>query len=69
MLPELGEQWMDFIDRAASVAAAAYLAASHEMLRHVRVLLGSRSPPTPTVSLPRGCYTVHRLAPWSGART
>jgi hypothetical protein len=35
VLSELGEQWMDFIDRAASVAAAAYLAASHEMLRHV----------------------------------
>ena len=35
VLPELGEQWMDFIDRAASIAAAAYLAASHEMLRHV----------------------------------
>jgi hypothetical protein len=35
VLAELGGQWMDFIDRAASVAAAAYLAASHEMLRHV----------------------------------
>jgi hypothetical protein len=35
VLAELGERWMDFIDRAASLAAAAYLAASHERLRHV----------------------------------
>lgn len=35
VLAELGEQWMDYIDQAASAAAASYLAASHERLRHV----------------------------------
>ena len=35
VLAELGEQWMDYIDHAASAAATAYLAASHERLRHV----------------------------------
>ena len=35
VLAELGGRWMDYIDEAASGAAAAYLAASHERLRHV----------------------------------
>lgn len=35
VLAELGRAWMDYIDRAASVAAAGYLAASHERLREV----------------------------------
>jgi hypothetical protein len=34
-LADLGGKWMDFVDRAASVAAAAYLAASHERLRRL----------------------------------
>lgn len=34
-LAELGAKWMDFVDRAASVAAAAYLAASHDHLRRL----------------------------------
>ena len=34
-LPELGRRWMDYIDRAATVAAAEYMAASHERLRAV----------------------------------
>ena len=34
-LAELGAKWMDFVDRAASVAAAAYLSASHEQLRRL----------------------------------
>ena len=35
VLAHLGEQWMDYMDEAASMAAASYLAASHERLRHV----------------------------------
>jgi hypothetical protein len=35
VLAELGARWMDYIDRAASIAAAAYLSASHERLRTV----------------------------------
>lgn len=35
VLAELGARWMDYIDRAASIAAASYLAASHEWLRGV----------------------------------
>ena len=34
-LAELGAKWMDFVDRAASIAAAAYLAASHDHLRRL----------------------------------
>lgn len=34
-LAELGAKWMDFVDRAASVAAAAYLEASHDHLRRL----------------------------------
>src|SRR5687768_12837552 len=33
VLAEVGARWMDYIDRAASAAAAAYLAASHDRLR------------------------------------
>ena len=32
-LADLGGRWMDFMDQAASIMAAAYLAASHESLR------------------------------------
>jgi hypothetical protein len=32
-LAELGGQWMDYMDQAATIMAAAYLAASHEALR------------------------------------
>ena len=35
VLAGLGAAWMDYIDRAASIAAAAYLAASHDRLRAV----------------------------------
>ncbi|HVE94806.1 MAG TPA: helix-turn-helix domain-containing protein [Acidimicrobiales bacterium] len=34
-LAELGRRWMDYIDRAASVAANSYLAASHERVRAI----------------------------------
>lgn len=34
-LPELGRRWMDYIDRAATIAAAEYMAASHVRLRAV----------------------------------
>jgi len=34
-LAELGRGWMDYIDRAASVAANSYLAASHERVRAI----------------------------------
>lgn len=34
-LPELGRRWMDYIDRAATIAAAEYMAASHSRLRAV----------------------------------
>jgi hypothetical protein len=35
VLAEVGALWMDYIDRAASIAAASYLAASHQRLRQV----------------------------------
>lgn len=35
VLADLGARWMGYIDTAASLAAASYLAASHEMLRAV----------------------------------
>ena len=35
LLPALGAQWMDIVDRTSSALAQAYLAASHERLRHV----------------------------------
>lgn len=35
VLAEMGARWMDYIDRASSLAAAGYLAASHERLRTV----------------------------------
>jgi hypothetical protein len=34
VLAELGASWMDYIDRASSAAAAAYLEASHDRIRH-----------------------------------
>lgn len=34
-LADLGARWMDYIDRAATLAAAAYLAASHDRIRHI----------------------------------
>ena len=34
VLAELGASWMDFMDRASSAAAAAYLEASHDRIRH-----------------------------------
>jgi hypothetical protein len=35
LLADLGTRWMDIVDRTSSVLAQAYLAASHERLRHV----------------------------------
>lgn len=35
VLADLGSRWMDIVDRTSSVLAQAYLAASHERLRHV----------------------------------
>lgn len=35
LLADLGSRWMDIVDRTSSVLAQAYLAASHERLRHV----------------------------------
>jgi hypothetical protein len=35
VLADLGTRWMDIVDRTSSVLAQAYLAASHERLRHV----------------------------------
>ncbi len=35
MLAELGARWIDIVDRTSSALAQAYLAASHERLRHV----------------------------------
>jgi hypothetical protein len=35
LLADLGSRWMDIVDRSSSVLAQAYLAASHERLRHV----------------------------------
>lgn len=35
LLAELGARWMDIVDRSSTVLAQAYLAASHERLRHV----------------------------------
>lgn len=34
VLADLGAWWMDYIDRASSAAAAAYLEASHDRIRH-----------------------------------
>ena len=34
VLADLGASWMDYIDRASSAAAAAYLEASHDRIRH-----------------------------------
>ena len=49
VLADLGASWMDYIDRASSAAAAAYLEASHDRIRHadarrsaiVQALLGA----------------------------
>ncbi|MCW2585940.1 MAG: CdaR family transcriptional regulator, partial [Frankiales bacterium] len=35
LLADLGARWMDIVDRTSSALAQAYLAASHERLRHV----------------------------------
>jgi hypothetical protein len=35
VLADLGTRWMDIVDRTSSLLAQAYLAASHERLRHV----------------------------------
>ena len=35
LLADLGARWMDIVDRTSSALAPAYLAASHERLRHV----------------------------------
>jgi hypothetical protein len=35
LLADLGTRWMDIVDRSSSALAQAYLAASHERLRHV----------------------------------
>ena len=35
LLADLGARWIDIVDRSSSVLAQAYLAASHERLRHV----------------------------------
>jgi hypothetical protein len=35
LLADLGTRWMDIVDRTSSVLAQAYVAASHERLRHV----------------------------------
>ncbi|MFN2537426.1 MAG: PucR family transcriptional regulator [Mycobacteriales bacterium] len=35
LLADLGTRWMDIVDRSSSVLAQAYVAASHERLRHV----------------------------------
>jgi hypothetical protein len=35
LLADLGGRWMDIVDRSSTVLAQAYLAASHERLRHV----------------------------------
>jgi hypothetical protein len=35
LLGDLGHRWMDIVDRTSSALAQAYLAASHERLRHV----------------------------------
>jgi hypothetical protein len=35
LLANLGSRWMDIVDRTSSVLAQAYVAASHERLRHV----------------------------------
>lgn len=35
LLADLGSRWIDIVDRSSSVLAQAYLAASHERLRHV----------------------------------
>lgn len=35
MLADLGARWIDIVDRASSALAQAYVAASHERLRHV----------------------------------
>ncbi len=35
LLADLGSRWIDIVDRTSSVLAQAYLAASHERLRHV----------------------------------
>ena len=35
LLADLGSRWMDIVDRSSTVLAQAYLAASHERLRHV----------------------------------
>lgn len=35
LLAELGTRWMDIVDRSSSALAQAYVAASHERLRHV----------------------------------
>jgi hypothetical protein len=35
VLADLGARWMDYVDRASSIAASGYLEASHERLRHV----------------------------------
>lgn len=49
-LGDLGVRWMDFIDHVSSLAASAYLAASHDRVRHIEArrnvvieaLLGAR---------------------------
>lgn len=52
VLADLGAAWMDYIDRASSVAASSYLEASHERLRRIdahrgallEALLGAADP-------------------------